>query len=225
MKKILNFCIVAVFFIAACAQPEAAPDETESQETIEVETPIKATPESTETEEVEMEKDKVAVVIARDRYQSLEFNPVVSQLKAAGYEVVILSDEIGMAEGTQERTEIEMTFRDANPSDFASIVLIGGSKSLWQNTELHALLNAMQSDGKLVSAICYGTVTLAYAGVLKEGDKACWYNSSESDPVMKRFGIFDTEADVTLTDKMITGDGPDAANEFAANVVDYLNSH
>ena len=224
MKKILNFCIIAVFFITACTQPEAesetAPTNTPHADEINTEAPT-TVPEK-ETEEAKMEKGKVAVVIARDRYQSLEYNPVVYHLTEAGYEIVVVSDELGTAMGTQENTEIQMAFTDVDTSEFKAIVLIGGSKSLWENEELHSLLIEMQAEGKLVSAICYGTVTLAYAGVIKDGDKVCWYNSTESDPVMESFGIFDTHADVTYGDRMITADGPSSAEEFAKAVAAYL---
>jgi len=224
MKKFLNFCIIAVFFITACTQPEAATQETAENMPVAQESPAasEARATDTETEEIEMQANKVAVVIARDRYQSLEYNPVVDQLKAAGHEIVIMSDDLGMAAGTQESTEVEMTFTDANTAELKAIVLIGGSNSLWKHAELHALLNKMQAEGKLVSGICYGSVTLAEAGVVGEGDTACWFNSAESDPVMQSFGVVDSTQDVTINGNIITGDGPDSAEEFAEAVAEYL---
>lgn len=237
LTKILNFVILSMFFAAACTAPENTektaenvnPEETvimeETTEKDEAEAEA-ATPASTpeaQEEEEKMQSKKVLVVVARDRYQSLELNPVLTELTCNGYEAVIASDEIGTAKGTTEDMEVAIAFRDINTTDYIGIVLIGGSNSLWYNEELHALLNPMNEAGKLVAAICYGSVTLATGEVLGEGDSACWYNSGESDPVMAEYGIEDTGMDVTVNGNIITGDGPNAAEEFAKAVVDFLN--
>jgi len=225
MKKFLNFCIIVVFFITACTSPEKM--ETLSLEQSENPEIIEAL-ENQETEgteeEVDMQSNKVAIVVSRDRYQSLEFNPVVDALIASDHEIIITSDTLGEAKGTQESTTIDIAFANINTDELKAIVLIGGSNSLWDNEELHLILNQMNKEGKLVSAICYGSVTLARARVIGEGDIACWYNSSESDPVMESSGIVDSEKDVTIVGNIITGDGPNATEEFALAIVDYLKT-
>ncbi|MBN2878752.1 MAG: DJ-1/PfpI family protein [Clostridia bacterium] len=229
LRKILNFCIISMFFIAACASPEdPKPVEAESLETVQE----KATEyidnstinnEEDNTKEVVMEKNKkVAVVLSRDRYQSLEYNPVAEALQKAGYEIIIASDAVGEAKGTTENTPVDIAFSDINTKELLAIVLIGGSNSLWNNSELHQLLNEMQEMDKVIAAICYGSVTLAKAGVIGDGDIACWYNSAESDPEMEKEGVIDSKQDVTISGKLITGDGPSAAAEFAEVLVDIL---
>ena len=233
--KILNFAILSMFFVAACTSPSDADEsnenlvneeteiieETEDRQLVN-ETASTPTPKPIEEEE-EMQNKKVLVVVSRDRYQSLELIPVLTELTCGGYEAVISSDEIGTAIGTTENKEVTIAFKDINTADYIGIVLIGGSNSLWYNGELHAVINAMNDEEKLVAAICYGSVTLATGKVIGEGDTACWYNSSESDPVMQEHGVLDTAMDVTINDNIITGDGPNAAEEFAKAVVDYLN--
>ena len=228
ISKMINFVILSAFFIAGCVNPEEEQinDQVSPEETVAIETQ-----EATETVTQETHKDeqsmteskKIAVVVARDRYQSLEFNPVVDALKVAGYEVVIVSDALGTAKGTTENTEVEVDFANLYAKDYMGIVIIGGSNSLWENGELHAVLMEMDMDDKLVAAICYGSVVLAEAGVIGEGDVACWYNSSESDPVMQKYGVEDSGADVTIAENIITGDGPNAAEEFAEVIVEFLN--
>lgn len=235
LGKIVNFCIISMFFVAACASPEQTSETTEQgNENIQIEETEQAQlnqeAETTEqaqiSQEVEvMEKlNKIAIVVARDRYQSLEFNPIAQALQNAGYELVITSDALGTAKGTQENTEVEASFADIKTEEFLSIVLIGGSNSLWDNAELHTLLMQMQSENKIIGAICYGSVTLANAGVLKDGETACWYNSPESDPVMQSAGVIDSTQDVTITGQVITGDGPNSAEQFAQEYVALLDS-
>lgn len=233
LVKILNFVILSMFFVAACAAPTgaetSADDETSIQEINQDETEITEEnnkddeAEATQEEEMEMQNTKVLVVVARDRYQSYELNPVLLELTCNGYEAVIASDEVGTAYGSTETMEVGIAFRDVVTSDYIGIILIGGSNSLWYNEELHALINPMNDAVKLVAAICYGSVTLATGEVLGEGDSACWFNSNESDPVMAEYGVADTGMDVTISGNIITGDGPDSAEEFAKAVVDFLN--
>ena len=200
LGKIINFCLITMFFVAACAAPEHA-NEPEEQT-------VEAAEAAQQTQEVQtLEKlNKVAVVIARDRYQSLEFNPVMEALQNAGYEIIVASDALGTAAGTQETTEVQASFEDLNTD------------------ELHSLLLKMQSENKIIGAICYGTVTLAKAGVIGSGDVACWYNSTESDPEMKNAGVIDSNQNVTISGSIISGDGPSSAEEFAAEYVALLNS-
>ena len=223
MKKIICLILGLSFLLVGCpsANDNAAdynePDE-QVQNTQEV-----TTKENTEDNKMS-ENNTIAVVIARDRYQSLEYNPVVDALNGANYKIIVASDALGTATGTQENTKVDIAFSDINPSELTGIVLIGGSKSLWDNEELHAILNEMNNEKKLVAAICYGSVTLAKAHVIGDGDTACWYNSEESDPVMQSEGVIDSNKDVTINENIITGDGPDSAEEFAAEVVNLLNS-
>jgi protease I len=238
LTRVLNFVILSIFFAAACtpsgdiekpAENIAAEETVITEETAEnaqTDTPEDESLEDSteETAEVEeMQNKKVLVVVARDRYQSLELNPVLTELTRNGYEAIIVSDETGTAAGTTETTEVIAAFRNISTDDYIGIILIGGSNSLWYNEELHTVLNKMNNEGKLVAAICYGSVTLATGEVIGQGDEACWYNSGESDPVMAEHGVVDTSLDVTVTGNIITGDGPNAAAEFAKAIVDYLN--
>jgi len=223
-----------MFFVAACAAPSEADkanenlasEETVVEETEESQMTEETTPTSTpqpEEEEEEMQSNKVLVVVARDSYASLEFNPVMDALTVAGYVPIVSSDELGEANGGDETVQVEIAFADIQPDDYCAIVLIGGSTSLWDNDELHGILKEMQQKEKLISAICFGSVILAKAQVIGEGDIACWYNASPSDAEMDAAGVVDSNQDVTVEGNIITGDGPPSAEEFATAVVDFLN--
>ncbi len=214
--RVMNFLILSMFFITACVSPEEKTIPETNQEIVQQE-------QETEEVKVKMQNNKILIVLARDRYQSLEFNPVNNALIEAGFETIIAGDQLGTAYGTLENTEIQVPFSDINTDDYAGIVIIGGSTSYWNNTELYELVSEFKKEGKLTAAICYGSVVLANAGVIAEGDIACWYNSPESDPVMQENGVIDSNQDVTIVDNVITGDGPDAADEFAKSIVGFLS--
>ncbi len=208
MKKVILILLVITVFFAACTAPETEyvadgvqpVQTTEEMKETEPEPTEAPTPEPTPepTPTPEPLSKQIAVVIARDGYASAEFNPVMDALVNAGYEPIVVSDALGTANGFGEIAEVEMTFADINTADLGGIVLIGGSTMLWDNAELHAILNEMNTDGKLVAAICYASVIHAEGGIIGEGDTACWFNSPESDPKMEAKGVVDSAQNVTV---------------------------
>ena len=236
MKKIIVLLVAFLLIFTACTTTpkEAAPEsrqqpaqEEESQELKEATQeptaePTEApTPEPTDTPEpLPM---TVAVVVSRDSYASGEFNPVMEALRASGYETVVVSDELGTADGFDETAEVQKVFTELSADELRGIVLIGGSDSLWENAELHTLLLDCQKNERVTAAICLASVTLAKAGVIGEGDEACWFNCDIADPEMEAAGVGDTGQPVTADGLIITGDGPSSAEEFADEIVAALD--
>jgi protease I len=230
MKKITVLLIAALLLFAACtpAEKEAVAEETSKQEeqtqTTQEEKATEApTEQPTDTSTAEPLPMKVAVVVALDRYAPTEFHPVMEALIGAGYEAVVVSSEAGTAQSETETLEVNTAFTDLTAADLRGIVLIGGSSSLWENAELHTLLNDCRGRGRVTAAICLASVTLAKAGVIGEGDSACWFNCDIADPEMEAAGVADSGQPVTVDGLIITGDGPDSAEEFAGEVVKALD--
>ena len=240
MKKIIILLIAALFMLAACtpAEKEAADSGTQKpEEQTQIKEEEKETEESTEkpTEPTEKPAEetaavattptpeplpmKVAVVVALDGYAAPEFHPVMDALITAGYEPVVVSNEAGTADGRTETLEVNSVITDLTASDLRGIVLIGGSDSLWENADLHSLLQGCRDSGRMTAAICLASVTLAKAGIIGEGDSACWFNCDIADPEMAAAGVADSGQPVTVDGLIITGNGPDSAEEFAAEIV------
>ena len=209
MKKIIVIIFAALFILSACnSSPQNASKESSPEPT-----PASLLP------------NKVAVVVCRDGYAPSEFHPVMDALAAAGYEAVITSDELGKADGSDETAEITATFNDFEGSDLRGIVVIGGSDSLWDNADLHRLLCEVDDLGRVTAGICLNAVTLAKAGVIKEGDEACWANHpTMTDPVMADLGVIDSGKLVTVSGNVITGNGPPASERFATEIVNALDA-
>jgi len=233
MKKVIILVIAMLLLFSSCAdapKETAAPKEETSKE-IKEEAPSSTgntAPETKSEEESEPEPLSetlpmaVAVVVARDSYASSELNPVLDALEVAGYITIIMSDEIGQANGGEEEVSVQHVFKDLNAEDLRGIVLIGGSDSLWENAELHSLLIDCRNNGRVTAAICLASVTLAKAGVIGEGDTACWFNCDVADPEMQAAGVKDSGQPVTDDGLIVTGDGPESAEEFAKAVVEAL---
>ncbi len=238
MKKLIVLIIAVLFIFTACdATGQNAPGQQESQQQQEqqedtapesAEASKEAAPESAEASEepsAEELPDKVAIVVCRDSYAPSEFHPVIDTIIGAGYKPVVTSDELGDADGGDEKVGIDATFSDFTGSDLRGIVIIGGSDSLWENAELHRLLNEVYDQGRVVAGICLNAVTLAKAGIIKAGDEACWANHETiTDPVMAELGVIDSGLPVTVNGNVITGNGPPASDEFAAEVVKALDA-
>ena len=233
MKKIIVLLIAFLLIFTACtntpkeeaqeSQSIEPVQEEESQELKEATQEPTAEPTEAPTDTPEPLPMTVAVVVARDSYASGEFNPVMNALKASGYETVVVSDEMGTADGFDETAEVQKVFTDLSAAELRGIVLIGGSDSLWENAELHALLLDCKENERVTAAICLASVTLAKAGVIGEGDSACWFNCDIADPEMEAAGVGDTGQPVTADGLIITGDGPSSAEEFADEIVAALD--
>jgi protease I len=236
MKKIIIVMIAVVFLFAACTKAEqevAVKELNESEETEEAKEEVKedtSTPEPTEeatqepTEEAIEIPNMVAIVIALDGYAPSELHPVIDAVAGAGYEFAIVSSEQGTADGRTETSDVTYTFSDFASEDLRGIVVIGGSESLWENEDLHALIAGIHELDRVTAGICLNSVALAKAGVIGEGDTACWFNCDIADPEMEALGVVDSGQPVTVNGNIITGDGPSAAEEFATEVVAALNA-
>lgn len=231
MKKVIILVIAMLLLFSSCTdvlKETAAPKEETSKE-IKEEAPSSTgntAPETKSEEESEPPSEPlpmaVAVVVARDSYASSELNPVLDALEVAGYIPIIMSDELGQANGGEEEVSVQHVFKDLSAEDLRGVVLIGGSDSLWVNAELHSLLIDCRDNGRVTAAICLASVTLAKAGVIGEGDTACWFNCDVADPEMQAAGVKDSGQPVTDDGLIVTGDGPESAEEFAKTVVEAL---
>ena len=86
----------------------------------------------------------------------------------------------------------------------------------WDNKTAHDIARNAINKNKILAAICIAPVTLANAGVL-EGKKATvWKDVVDK---LKAKGVNYTGSDVEIDGKIITGNGPDAAQKFGEALV------
>ncbi len=227
MKKLLICILVVAMMFAACTTQEKETDakemtEEKAESVFEERTAEKPTEET--IEEVASHPKTVAIVVALDGYAPGELHPVIDAVISAGYDFAVISNETGEADGTTEASTVSQTFADFAPEDLLGIVVIGGSESLWDNEQLHALISGVHELDRVTAGICLNSVTLAKAGVIGEGNSACWFNCDSADAEMEALGVTDSGQPVTVNGNIITGNGPDAAEEFAAEVVKAIDA-
>ena len=166
---------------------------------------------------------KVLMVIASNQFRDEEYQKPRQILETAGAQVTVASSSLNEAAGMLGlKVKPDILLKDARMDQFDAVVFVGGmgATEYWENPVAHALARSAFSAGKPTSAICLAPMTLANAGLLK-GKKATIWKDAVSD--FKTKGVAYTGKSVERDGKLITGSGPDAAEEFGKALVEALS--
>ncbi|MBW2994942.1 DJ-1/PfpI family protein [Candidatus Woesearchaeota archaeon] len=162
---------------------------------------------------------KILMIVAPEGFRDEEcFVPkkVFEENKA---EVTIASKDVKEAKGKLGgKIKVDMDISDAEVNDYDAIVFIGGpgAAAYFEDDIAQAIAKEAYDSGKVVAAICIAPSILANAGILK-GKKATVYPSEEEN--LKDKGAEYTGESLTIDGKIITANGPDAAEDFAKEIV------
>ncbi len=165
----------------------------------------------------------VLVVVPDRDFQQVEYGAVVSALGDAGYPMQIANAEGGDSVSSDVHVRADLKIADAAAGDYVGVVLVGGygTEALYDNAELQALVRDAAAADEVVAAICLAPVILARAGVL-EGKRGVV--TSEAKQELEDGGCTVEDTAVAVDGRIVTGNGPSAAEEFAAEVVKALRS-
>ncbi|MBF0544969.1 MAG: DJ-1/PfpI family protein [Candidatus Riflebacteria bacterium] len=169
---------------------------------------------------------KVALVIAPTNFRDEELTIPLETLKKAGFATLIVSTKSGTATGMLGMTiSIEKTIDEISPDELSGLIVVGGTGSpefLWNNKKLQEVISALSSKGKALGAICLSPAILARAGVLK-GKKATTWKSDETLAELEKNGATYVEESCVVAGKVVTGNGPEAAEKFATEMLRLLS--
>ncbi len=166
----------------------------------------------------------ILMVIAPSDFRDEELFVPKDFFEKNGAEVVIVSDRKGTAKGMLSRTaSVDLSVSEVDISDYDAVVFVGGSgvesHKLYENDAYLKLAADADSSGKVIGAICLGPMVPASAGILA-GKDATVFESGAAYITGK--GANYTGAGVTSDGRIITGEGPHAAEEFARTVAGAL---
>jgi len=170
---------------------------------------------------------KILMVIAERGFRDEELFAPQKEFVKNGFKVVVASTSVGEAIGklgAKVRPDTELS--KVNFLDYDAIVVVGGpgsSEYLWNNRILYRGLADMLAKGRIVSAICASPVVLAKAGIIKD-KKATVFPGDEEITELKKAGAVYIDRDVVVDGRIITGNGPDAAPEFAQEIIKLLKN-
>jgi len=173
---------------------------------------------------IDLSNKTILMVIAPSDFRDEELFVPKEFFEENGAEVVIASDRKGTARGMLGRTApVDLSVSNVVISDYDAVVFVGGtgveSHKLYENEAYLKLATDASSSGKVIGAICLGPMVPAAAGILS-GKNATVFESGAAYITGK--GANYTGAEVTRDGRIITGEGPHAAEEFARTVAGAL---
>ena len=157
------------------------------------------------------------IVIAHEGFQDQEYAGTRKGLEDASYTITVASTEAGECIGKFGRKEeAALALRDVDVQDFDKVAFIGGpgAAALADDEDAKRIARETTKQGKVLGAICIAPTILARAGVLKGKRATVWGNGGEEAALLTEEGAIYTGEDVTVDGKIVTGNGPGAAEEF-----------
>ena len=174
------------------------------------------------------EEKKVLMVIAFKNFRDVEYFLPKEILERNGVKVTTASNKKGEAQGADgKRANVDLLISEVNPENFDAVLFVGGPGCLenLDNEDSYRLAQRTVEKGKVLGAICISPVLLAKAGVLKEKKATVWSSPFDRQPIeiLKENGVFFQDEKVVVDGKIVTANGPNAAQEFVAEILKLLN--
>ena len=176
-----------------------------------------------------LEGKKIAMIIAFRDFRDAEYFLPKEILEGAGAKITTVSTKIGTAIGADGGdTQIDLLVENLNPADFDAIVFIGGPGALdyLDNENSYRVVRETVEKDKILGSICISPVILAKAGVLSGKRATVWSSPLDRSPVkiLKENGAIYEDKDVVVDGKIVTANGPEAAQEFGQKLIEGLTN-
>ena len=165
---------------------------------------------------------KALFIIAQEGFQPTEYGTPKKILAEAGVEVITASLKKGICRSTLgTTTAAHLSLKEVNVSDYGVIAFIGGPGAVnyQYDTEAHKIAQEAVKKNKIIAAICIAPTILAYAGVLKGKKATVWNSDGKQQAVLEKNGATYSGESVTVDGKIVTANGPKAAEEFAQKIL------
>lgn len=163
---------------------------------------------------------KVLMVIAREGFRDEEYFKPKAALEAAGHLVVTAAGQAGPARGKLGgQATAGLPLAGVKLEDYAGLVFVGGpgATGYFEDSQALDLAARAWSRGLVVAAICIAPGILARAGVLA-GRRATVFPGEEVD-FMKAAGAEYQDRPVVVDGRLVTANGPEAADDFGRALV------
>jgi protease I len=161
----------------------------------------------------------IVMVISPNGFRDEEYFVPKEFFMHAGYEVRTVALGGGIAHSKFGKTvKVDRDLTDMDLGECSALVFVGGpgTKVYFDLPSAHRLAHAALEQDKVLAAICIAPVILARAGILK-GRRATVFPDGEND--LAQGGASNTREAVTQDGKIITCNGPAAAELFAQTVL------
>ncbi len=166
----------------------------------------------------------ITLIIASKDFRDEEYFIPKEVFEKEGFKVETVSDKRGVSIGVYGgEAKAELSLKEVEAERSGAIVFVGGPGALkfLDNEHSYKIVNKAKDEGKVLGGICVSPVILANSGAI-EGKEATVYSSSmEKTPVktLKEKGVFYKEKELVVDNKVVTANGPEAAEEFARAII------
>ncbi len=170
---------------------------------------------------------KVVIIIANQGYQDKEYSVSKKILEDAGVEVITAAKYIGKAEGILGgSTNIDLCLGDVHVFDYDGVIFVGGPGAVkyQEDIEAHLIIREAFEQEKIIGAICIAPTILAHAGILDGKKATCWNKNNEQSKKLVSQGAKFVDSNIVVDGKIVTANGPDAAEEFGLRLLEILNN-
>lgn len=171
-----------------------------------------------------MPKNSILIILAPENFRDEEFFEPKQVLEKEGFTITIASKGVKTAKGKLgAEVEINKDISAINVNDYGAIVFIGGNGASVYFEDAQALNIAKEAyeSKKIIAAICIAPSILANAGIL-EGKNATCYSSQATN--IEDQGAKYTGNDVQVDGKIITANGPKAAQKFGEEIANQMKA-
>jgi len=159
------------------------------------------------------------IFLPKKDFNEEEYTTVKRKLMKSGKQVFITSDDQSVCSGCKGmKVKSDTSFFNVNVSNFASLILIGGSgsRAYWKNESLHKIVKKFFDAKKVIGAICSSPVTLAKAGILQNKKATCY---SEDKMELINAGTDFQDKNVVVDGNVVTANDSHSALQFAEAVL------
>ncbi|MFH1444092.1 MAG: DJ-1/PfpI family protein [Candidatus Peregrinibacteria bacterium] len=171
---------------------------------------------------------RALLIIAQQDYQDLEYERTRTELERGDLEVTVASGDGGTCAGKfGGSVQGAVPLKDVRVADYDCIVFIGGpgAEAYTRHPEALRIAHEALAMGKPLGAICIAPLILAKAKVL-QGKRATVWDDGEGtqEALLIQAGAEATGDSVTRDGLIVTGNGPDAAEEFGRTLAELTRS-
>ena len=173
------------------------------------------------------DKIKILMIVAKKNFRDEEFQIPFDAFISEGFDVDIASSTKGGCVGRFD-TKVDAAFslKSADVSDYSAIVVVGGegSKEFDDSEDMINLLAEASKHDKVIGSICRAGVILAKAGILQGKEATVWNEEGSNAIILEELGAEYVDKDNVIDGKIVTANGPKAAQKFAEDIISLVSS-
>lgn len=166
---------------------------------------------------------KILIFIAENGFQNKEYGDTKAVLEKHGHETKTISTSYSAKDKLGSTVKVDLLLNETSEKGYDAIAFIGGpgSYDYFHNQKCHELAQDFFIANKIVAAICAAPSIIANAGILKNKKATCF--SSEIENLKNQGGVY-TANHNEIDGKIITADGPMAAEQFGEDINQVLQN-